>query len=472
MVFALMMGMCPIASAQTPKEELVVRDVSVFQVSAYGQQLNARTLFRSTFPGTMLSQRPAAPRNESNIPAPLGIITFEGTPIDDVDVMLEFDSGRILGNFPAGSKRSQRLLWPSLRFDADPGSLVGLPENHWLAPLRGADRMYVHSDTRSGRFLLYDLEVAFVPRLKVTLAEGGFAISNGQAEAIHDVTIYKPVEGGWKVASAAEAPGTGVKPAKDDESREGDEKAAAESVFEDPNAKPADGARPAEPAKPAAEPAADDEGAAAPAAAQPAPVAAVAVAAAPGGGVVFAATPAGGQPAATPDGAPAQQPAAPAGPVTPVPLVSNSVQDAAAALAPWRAKLAELGLGEAEVEHVLKILEQRALRRDTTMAVFRLDPQTLEDTLPLEVTPLPDRLVRVSLVILQDADPELEAEVERLIGQLADPVWKNRIAAQDALRKLSHAALPKLTEAVNNSDVEVAFRAEQLVEELQAAGEP
>jgi hypothetical protein len=332
--------------------------------------------------------------------------------------------------------------------------------------------MYVHSDTRSGRFLLYDLEVAFVPRLKVTLAEGGFAISNGQAEAIHDVTIYKPVEGGWKVASAAEAPGTGVKPAKDDESREGDEKAAAESVFEDPNAKPADGARPAEPAKPAAEPAADDEGAAAPAAAQPAPVAAVAVAAAPGGGVVFAATPAGGQPAATPDGAPAQQPAAPAGPVTPVPLVSNSVQDAAAALAPWRAKLAELGLGEAEVEHVLKILEQRALRRDTTMAVFRLDPQTLEDTLPLEVTPLPDRLVRVSLVILQDADPELEAEVERLIGQLADPVWKNRIAAQDALRKLSHAALPKLTEAVNNSDVEVAFRAEQLVEELQAAGEP
>jgi hypothetical protein len=188
--------------------------------------------------------------------------------------------------------------------------------------------------------------------------------------------------------------------------------------------------------------------------------------------VIVAATPAGGQPAATPDGAPAQQAAAPAGPVTPVPLVSDAVQDAAAALAPWRAKLAELGLGEAEVEHVLKILEQRALRRDTTMAVFRLDPQTLEDTLPLEVTPLPDRLVRVSLVILQDADPELEAEVERLIGQLADPVWKNRIAAQDALRKLSHAALPKLTEAVNNSDVEVAFRAEQLVEELQAAGEP
>jgi hypothetical protein len=77
----------------------------------------------------------------------------------------------------------------------------------------------------------------------------------------------------------------------------------------------------------------------------------------------------------------------------------------------------------------------------------------------------------VSLVILQDADPELEAEVERLIEQLADPVWKNRIAAQDALRKLSHAALPKLTEAVNNTDVEVAFRAEQLVEELQAGGE-
>ena len=90
-------------------------------------------------------------------------------------------------------------------------------------------------------------------------------------------------------------------------------------------------------------------------------VAAVAVAAAPGG-VVVAATPAGSQPA-TPDGAPAQQAAAPAGPVTPVPLVSDAVQDAAAALAPWRAKLTELGLGDAEVDHVLGILEHRALRR-------------------------------------------------------------------------------------------------------------
>ena len=68
------------------------------------------------------------------------------------------------------------------------------------------------------------------------------------------------------MTSTAQAPGTGVKPAQDDKSKKGDEKAAAESVFEDPNAKPAEGAKPAEPAKPAAEPAADVEGAAAPAA--------------------------------------------------------------------------------------------------------------------------------------------------------------------------------------------------------------
>jgi hypothetical protein len=41
------------------------------------------------------------------------------------------------------------------------------------------------------------------------------------------------------------------------------------------------------------------------------------------------------------------------------------------------------------------------------------------------------------------------------------------MAAQAKLKAVSQAAIPKLTEAVNNADVEISYRAEQLLEELQ-----
>jgi hypothetical protein len=440
------------ALAQSTEDELTVRDVSVFQVSAYGQQLNARALFRTTLPAVIPSQRPSAPRSEGRHPVPVGIITFGGPPTEDIDVMLEFDSGRFLGHWPAANKRSQRLLWRSLNVDSQPENVIGIPDEHWLAPLLQADRLFVHSDSRSNRFLLYDAEVGYTPQLKVTLDEGVFSVANSGQYAVHDVMICKPVEGRWRVASVDEAPGTGVKPAS------GEQPAASpESVFEN--------------SATTAQPAASPQPAAAPANAVPAapatPPATVVVADSPAEAEAVA------QPAAATENADAaaQPQQQPTGPATQVPFVGDDAIDALAALNLWRARLSELGLGDPEIDHVLRILEERALQADTTMVVYRLDPQALEELLPLEVTPLPDRIVRVALVILQDADPEIEAKVVKLIAQLGDPLWKNRVAAQQQLRDLSQAALPKLTEAVNNSDVEIAFRAEQLLEELQTANQ-
>jgi hypothetical protein len=121
---------------------------------------------------------------------------------------------------------------------------------------------------------------------------------------------------------------------------------------------------------------------------------------------------------------------------------------------------------------VLSILRQQALRRESAMLVYRLDEAQLEKLLPLEVTPYPDRLFRVGLVIVQDADPDLQSKVETLVAQLGDDQWKQRQAAQQQLAELGLAAKPKLEAALKHEDAEIVFRAEQLLEALQPQSVP
>jgi hypothetical protein len=410
----------------------------------------------------MLSQRPAAPRDATPVPMPIGLITFDGAGVDDMDVMLEFSSGRFVAHWPPANRRSQRLLWAGLKINADPTDSPRITRGHWLSRMFDAPRLYAHLESQSSRGLLYDAEIGHQPQLKVKWEQDQFHVENAGPWPVHDFTLYAPAAGaaGWKVSAATEAPGVG-KPPKSDPSSEAPN---PESVFE--TATPAGTA----PQKPTEEKPAQ---ATPPAATPPAAAIAAAVPAAAAIEVEERLLPPA---AATPAGDTAAVPAAPAAtptPATPPRLIPLAVVhaepvDADTALSSWSGKLTDLGLGEPEIVHVMAILRHAALRPEAAIAIYRLDPQSLEELLPLEVTPLPERTVRVGLVILVDCDPQLEASINELITQLGDASWKTRIAAQARLKAVSQAAVPKLTEAVNNTDVEISYRAEQLLEELQA----
>ena len=101
------------------------------------------------------------------------------------------------------------------------------------------------------------------------------------------------------------------------------------------------------------------------------------------------------------------------------------------------------------------------------MLVYRLDDAQLEALLPLEVTPYPDRLFRVALVIVQDADPDLQSQIETLVAQLGHDQWRQREQAQQELTILGLAAKPKLEAALKHKDAEIVFRAEQLLEAIK-----
>jgi hypothetical protein len=142
----------------------------------------------------------------------------------------------------------------------------------------------------------------------------------------------------------------------------------------------------------------------------------------------------------------------------------------------WVTRLKELGLGQVEADYLSKQLAEQALRTDSATIVFRLDDEQLEEMFPLEVTPAPQKQIRVALVVLLDSDPDVAKRVEELVKKLGDSSYAEREAAMATLRKLGPAAKQKVQEAVNDKDAEIAYRAEQLVELINnpnaQAGQP
>src|SRR5262245_54029779 len=109
----------PAAKAPESKAKITVRDVNLYVMSSYGNALNHRDLFKSTLPGFIGSSRVTAERKVLNKPSPAGLITFEGDPNDNVDVLLEFTNGRFFGKWPPCPQKSKRLLWVKAQLTKD-----------------------------------------------------------------------------------------------------------------------------------------------------------------------------------------------------------------------------------------------------------------------------------------------------------------------------------------------------------------
>lgn len=443
--------------AEESSVKATVRDVNVYVMSSYGSALNHRDLYRSTLPGFASPKRTTAERKHLLEPSPAGLITFEGEPSPDVDVLIEFDNGRFFAAWPPATQRSKRLLWAHGKLTKEAGTPPQLPEGHWLTHLRSADRLWVDAGRRSDRFILYDCELPLGPPLKVSSAEGGYGLTNLGRFPLHDVVVYRPEKDGWISAPLEKLEST----AKKEEKKPDDPNAkpSPEAVFED---KPAAAAAATDEAKKAE---AEKAAAAAAKVAEAAKVEAaveVTVVAAP------VPAPPGTAPAAQP-GAPGQTP--PAAPAIEEKVIKVDASKEARSkddiIKSWREMLLARGLGEPEIAHVVAILEKQALRKDSATIVFRLDDEQLDSLLPIEITPTPTKQVRVAMVILLDADPDLMLRVEELIKQLGDSDYTKREAAEARLRKLGPAAKPKLQDAVNNADPEIAFRAEELIESFE-----
>jgi len=427
------------AEKKPAASQLLVRDVNVFLVSAHGRKLNDTTLFRSTTPGYMLSRRLSADASDSDKPAPLGLMTFEGPAVIDIDILIEFPSGRFLSHWPTARIQSNRIYWRSQNLLKDGPPSMPLNDQHWLSHLQNADRLFVKGIDKTERFILYDVELNHASGITLSHTKEGFQLQNREAFPLRHVTILQPTtqKQEWKLASIEQVPG--VK--KEEKKTEAKSAEAAKSKPVDPLA---------------------DEVLATKAKEDKATQKAAQLANLGNKLREIGALPAVTGPATAAKAKP-ETPAVQNVPPVNIPFNGAEPLTQEKILSVWEKKLTDLGLGKPEITHVLKILGQHAFREDQATVVYCMDESQLDKILPIEITPFPDVFRRTAVVILLDADPALLQRIDALIQQLGDANWEQREAAQKKLEEYGKAAQAELQKATKNKDLEIVYRAEQIL---------
>jgi hypothetical protein len=410
-------------TGETPKGPYELIEWVVLIVDPNRTLANEAAAFKSTLPGFARGRRAVNESADSvKRPSPVGVIRLtapNGADEEPIDVLLQTVGGRFLGSWPEGKARNNRLLWDNVLLHEGPARPVLVDGGHWFTTLRSdTDSATLSSASRwSERFLMYDAEIPYRNIVRIEATTDGYRLANAGLTPLRDVDIYAPTEKGWRVGSLADLQATAqpvstTKPAEPATKQAAD---AAKDVFAD--------------AKPQTKPVRSSPSLMRGPSTKPAPVEEVAASA----------------------------------------WRNVKLGDASSdALGGWRSRLKEAGLKPADVETISAMLQAHALDTEQLTVVYRIDSSELDRLLPLEVVPAPVKTTRVGLVIVKNIDPAAGDRIVKLIQQLGDPNWEKREAAHAKLTEIGAGARPKLTEALKNPDIEIAYRVERLLAALSS----
>ncbi len=428
----------PPTTAPGPTVNVAVTEWVIFVANPYGGDLNGPEIRSDALPSFMSDSRASPDQNEKGPPVlPIGVIRIASDgPLaadDKIDIQLTYKEGRTFATWPTAKNRTSGMLWRDTQLVAS-GALEPLPGNSWLAPLRSPHSPLLQVGDNRDSFLLYDVAIKYPPALTLTAAGGdSYGVVQSLDAPIHDLTFYKPISADGAGAAAphwktAILPLSTLTPGAQGKKKEPPAAAPAPA-----NAPPSDGPEPHFISSSARSQAASKT------------------------------------PTTNPDKpttAPATAPAPLRG--TQITLADAPATSEADLLAPWRAKLAAAGVSEGDQNVVIKILAAYALDKRRVTAIYRMDNAELDKLLPIEIVPQPRTISRIALVVATGIDPAIEGEMDALIAQLASPSWATREKAMSELQKLGTAARSRLEKASQDSDVEVAYRAEQLLDAMPA----
>jgi hypothetical protein len=484
-------------SAEDAKANFEVHDISLWILEPGATQANMRTAYPSALTGLVDSARNSPlvkPQNENAVLngnvfvavpnagvtaaapapairrgkiAPINLLTFHGQSATNLDVDLRTKAGSFLTHWPAGESLPNRLRWSgSPQFDlvekpSDDGELAFVDDDGWIHKARQASGLYVKRGARAERFLAYDVELNLSAPIRLEGGPDKFTVINTSSATLHDVLISRGTPQGRRVAwidvlpksegapsAAPAAPVASAKPSKD-----------KADLFDD--AKPPAATLPAE--KPATKPPASTGAPKLFGGLPAAPKAPVPVEPAP-------ATPAQpGEPVASPADDKQKPETKPATPLKGVevtlsePLAVGSEQATSQTTKALAERLARTGLTADEAQGFVERFGGLLFEGDAVVVACRVDAGLIDEKIPLSVFPEPTKIVRVPIVVLRNADPQLPNEVDRLIVQLGDRKFAVREAAQQRLLELGPLAFPALQKSLNNSDLEIVIRAEWLL---------
>ena len=484
----------PRLAAEEPRGNFEVHDLSLWILEQGSAQANMRNSYPTALPVTVHTARMA----QRNVPAghvgPINLIRFYGPPAANLDVDLRTKAGSFLAHWPASEGLPNRLRWsgtPSVdlveKVD-DESSLSYVDGEHWFRKAREGDALFIRRGARAERFLAYDVELNLPAPIKLDGGPDKYTVTNTSGAMLYDVLVSRSTPQGRRVAWLDRLPpSVAAKPAEADKPKE-PAKLFEEDKPAQPPAAPQDaggvkaGEKPAEATK---KPADDDDakankekkpgvspklfgGIAAKAKTDTQPAAAK-----PAGlfGSTVKPKPADKKSDAAKKPDDAKKPtdkkqAAPALVGVEMalgePVAADSPQ--AAAMANQLAeRLTKAGLRPQEVELFVESYRALFFESDAVVIACRLDPATIDEKIPLSIFPEPKKTVRVAMVVIRNADPQLGNEVDRLIAELGDARFTAREAAQKRLMELGPLAYSALNKALNGTDLEIVIRAERIL---------
>ena len=132
----------------------------------------------------------------------------------------------------------------------------------------------------------------------------------------------------------------------------------------------------------------------------------------------------------------------------------------------FKQKLIGLGLHQDEAQSLIHVWGEGLFERPGISIVHRIPQSVYDEWIPLHLDPAPKKTLRVGLVVHQNLEPELDAEVEKLIARLGSSRYKVREAAERTLFSIGGAAIKPIKLAAKSKDPEIADRANRLIKQL------
>jgi hypothetical protein len=452
---------------------------------------------------------------DSDQPSPVGVIRLIGSADSKVDVSISSKDGSFLGSWPKAEERDKQLLWRDLSISAKPSDDPQLvAPTHWFNALRSVDSAYLSlAHGGADRFLLYDLEQPYTSPLKVkATGDFKFEVSNQTGSPLHDLTLYqanRSVRVGEVPPSAhpvmnrpiarvdllAARLGIKVSPVSADRDRArnfsyqqntglfideilpsgaASNKLRSTDILVNVDGYPLNsaddltahlsgekvkfllsrGGHLAYLTVPLAPlPAQEQEGKTA---ATTMPIATTAPTPTTGPTTAAAPTTASTAMAKT-------TPAATTQADTAYQLIAAPTTQPTDLADSWKPTITGAGIDPADAAIIMRVISKYAFDPHRLTAVYRMDNAEMDRMLPIEVVPQPAKISRFAVVIVINADPGAGTIVDDLIKQLGDEDWTRRDAAYNALASMGPAAQAKLNAAKNNTDLEIAWRAERLL---------
>ncbi len=131
--------------------------------------------------------------------------------------------------------------------------------------------------------------------------------------------------------------------------------------------------------------------------------------------------------------------------------------------------LAAAGLYAKEADAMVNTWEQSYFRTDGLRVLYVLPRDTVDQLIPIQINPAPDRLVRIMVGRLEVLTPDREQQIEKFVAALSAREPRARAAASAGLARLGRLGEPALRRVVaSTNDPEVLARARSLLDGLSA----